>query len=253
MLWFFCVPVGQHSQPRTVSFTNGGNTPVTVTSIEVAGDNPADFQFTLGMPLPVDLAAGAELTGSVQFAAVVAGGRSAMLSVSLGGGLGSLDVPLGAVAASGPPLAPALGQASVDFGNVIVGLGSGVVSVGVQATCGAVTITSITASDPAFVVDSSKTRLLVASGSTATFDLSFNPTHAGALAGTITVAVDGGAPLVIPVKGNANPDDLTARLAAGALSGCSCTVGARSRRPAPGCAWLLAALVLARARRRARN
>jgi lysophospholipase L1-like esterase len=97
-------PVGTTSATQTVTLTDSGNVPLTISSITVAGANPAEFTETTNCPLgPATLAPGASCAISVAFAPAATGSRAAILSVA--------DTAAGSpqtVALSGTGTAPAV-------------------------------------------------------------------------------------------------------------------------------------------------
>src|SRR5207248_1914558 len=71
------------SAAQTVTLTNSGTTPLTITSISDTGANAGDFTETTTCPLsPSALAAGANCTISVTFKPTATGSRTASLSIA---------------------------------------------------------------------------------------------------------------------------------------------------------------------------
>ena len=72
--------VSTTSGAQTVSLTNSGNAPLSISSISLAGNNPGDFSQT--HTCPASLAAGAKCTISVSFTPTATGSRSAALTIA---------------------------------------------------------------------------------------------------------------------------------------------------------------------------
>ena len=82
-LTFSTLPVGTTSGVQTVTLTNTGNAPLTISSIGMAGANPGDFAQTNTCPTGAStLAAGASCTISVTFAPTAAGTRTASVALA---------------------------------------------------------------------------------------------------------------------------------------------------------------------------
>jgi N,N-dimethylformamidase beta subunit-like protein/centrosomal CEP192-like protein/ASPM-SPD-2-Hydin domain-containing protein/HYDIN/CFA65/VesB family protein len=115
--------VGTTSATQTITLTNSGTSALTITSIALAGTNPADFAESSTCPLsPSTLAAGANCTISVTFSPSVAGARSASVSISDNASGSPHSVPLsgtGVTAASGISL---IGSTNAN-GNFGAGVG----------------------------------------------------------------------------------------------------------------------------------
>jgi hypothetical protein len=81
-------PVGTTSPAKTVTLTNTGATPLSITSIALGGADPGDFAITADTcPVsPATLAAGAQCRITLKFTPTATGPREANLSVSDGGG-----------------------------------------------------------------------------------------------------------------------------------------------------------------------
>jgi hypothetical protein len=75
--------VNSTSGAQTVTVTNSGTAPLTISGISLAGTNPGDFAQTNTCPVsPATLAASANCTVSVTFTPTAGGSRSASLSVA---------------------------------------------------------------------------------------------------------------------------------------------------------------------------
>ena len=156
-------------------------------------------------------------------------------------------------AAADPAITVATGQETVDFGDVSLGYESEVKSIGLRASV-AVAITDITSSDPAFVVDHSKTIKLLKAGETTSFFLSFKPLAAGMKTATITIALAGdlGAPTTVTVTATGNTV-MGVRTPGRVPNGCRIGGWDQCRAGVTALGALLAALMLRRPRRGARS
>lgn len=75
--------VGTTSAAQTITLTNSGGAPLTITSIALGGANPADFSKSANCPLsPAMLAVGASCAISVTFSPSATGARAASISIS---------------------------------------------------------------------------------------------------------------------------------------------------------------------------
>ena len=113
--------VGTTSATQTITLTNSGTAPLTISGIALAGTNAADFAQTNTCPLsPSTLAAAATCTISVTFTPAATGSRTANVSVSDNASGSPQSV---ALTGSGVISAPAvtLNPTSVSFGNQNVG------------------------------------------------------------------------------------------------------------------------------------
>jgi FG-GAP-like repeat/Abnormal spindle-like microcephaly-assoc'd, ASPM-SPD-2-Hydin len=82
-LTFSGQPLGSSSSPQSVTLTNTGNAPLTISSIAITGANSGDFSQTNTCPASSStLAAGANCTISVTFKPTATGTRNASLNVA---------------------------------------------------------------------------------------------------------------------------------------------------------------------------
>ncbi len=185
------------SSPHGLKLTNGGEATVTVQSIALGGVAPQAYQ--VDQTGPFDLAAGQSADLQVVFAPLAGGAAEAVLTITAAN---QAPIP---VKLSGVGVAPIFGvqPTSADFGEVRVGTPSDPILFGVKnGGATTLTITGITATDPAFTVDTSTTTLDLKSGATTTFQAAFVPSAAGAKSAELRLAIKGiDTPYVIPVKG----------------------------------------------------
>jgi hypothetical protein len=74
--------VGSTSASKSVTLTNSGGAPLSVTSITLAGTNPGDFTLTNPNPCGTSVAAGANCSISVAFKPTVSGSRTATVTIT---------------------------------------------------------------------------------------------------------------------------------------------------------------------------
>ena len=74
-------PVGPAGATQTLTIANSGNGSLVISSLALAGANPADFRFG-SLPLPITVPQGNYTTIVVQFAPTDAGSRSASLTIT---------------------------------------------------------------------------------------------------------------------------------------------------------------------------
>ena len=200
--------VGTTSAAQTVTLTNSGNAPLTITSIVVSGVNAADFAQTNTCPIsPNTLAAGANCAMTVTFTPSATGARSANISISDNASGSPHSVPL---AGTGVTPAPGvtLNPTSVSFGNQLVGTTSATRTATLtNSGTAALTITSIalTGANTADFAESSTCPIspsTLASGATCTISVTFSPSVAGARSASVTISDNAsGSPQSIPLSG----------------------------------------------------
>ena len=87
-------PVGTRSAPQTITLTNLGQQPLTITAINLTGTNPADFNRTTTCSFVTPLAPGASCTISVSFRPTATGSRTASVTIKDNGGGSPQQVPV---------------------------------------------------------------------------------------------------------------------------------------------------------------
>jgi len=111
--------VNKWSSPSTVTMTNAGTGPLSITSIGVAGINGADFP--LAKNCPATLAAGANCTLTVYFKPLATGTRTGSIVIKDNAGTGSQTVTLtGTGLSSGGTPVVSLSHTSLNMGSEIV-------------------------------------------------------------------------------------------------------------------------------------
>ncbi|HEY6292158.1 MAG TPA: FG-GAP-like repeat-containing protein, partial [Terriglobia bacterium] len=205
-LTFGSVPVGSSSTDCgqatsttcTVTVSNTGTTPITLTSIVASGD----FTQTNTCPSSsASLAQGTSCTVSVIFTPAASGSRTGSLTVT-----DSIASSPQALALSGTGVAPAvtLAPASLTFAAQNVGTTSAAQTVTLTNNgSGTLAITSITPS-PQFG-ETNTCGSSVAQGANCTISVTFTPTAAGSQTGTIAITDNAsGSPQKITLTGTGN-------------------------------------------------
>jgi sugar lactone lactonase YvrE len=186
--------VDEPGAPQTVSVTNIGGQPLTISSVTAS----ADFLLTNGCSAP--LAAGADCTIGVRFSPIAAGARAAALSIESNSVHPLLKVTLSGV---GTAPKPSLFPGALAFLSQKVNTASG--SEGVEFTnsgTGPLTIASITATGDFTASHNCPGELPARSG--CTIKVSFKPSAAGARSGSLIVSDDAtaaGSQQSIPLAG----------------------------------------------------
>ena len=192
---FVSQPVVTVSGTQTVTLTNSGSAPLTITGVTIGGTNAADFAQGNSCPLsPSTLAISGSCTISVTFTPSATGTRTATISVA--------DNATGAphiVALSGTggaALAPTVtfSPASVGFGSLAVGSTSAASTVTLSNSgSAALTISSIalTGTNPGDFAQTSTCPIspaTLAASSSCSISASFTPTAGGARSASISVS-----------------------------------------------------------------
>jgi autotransporter-associated beta strand protein len=172
------VAVGD-SDSRSVTLTNGGAAPLTITSIDTA----APFSSTNNCGAV--LAVGASCAINLSFSPTAAGGAGGTLTVLS-------DAPTGPdqVSLSGTGTQPAvmLSSNSVSFGRVVIGDSDSRSVTLTNSGAAPLTITSIDTAAP--FSSTNDCGAVLAANASCTINLSFSPTAAGSARGALTVVSD---------------------------------------------------------------
>jgi hypothetical protein len=188
-LAFGSVTVGATSPAKVITLSNTGTAALGITSITMAGTNPADFPFT--KTCGASLAAGANCSVSVTFKPAAAGARSASVSLALSTGTLTAAVGGTGVLAAKASLSPT----PVTFGSQTVATASTAKAFTLKNVGGA----SLTISSYAFTgtnaADFSQTHTCgtsLAGGASCTIHVVFKPTAAGTRTATLAVGTSAG-------------------------------------------------------------
>ncbi len=187
-LAFGSLNTGSTSTAKTVTISNTGAVVLSVTGI--TNSDAADFVLTAAST-PFNVAAGGSQTFTVAFKPGSTGAKTATMSVTSNGG----NATVSATGTGAVPPQPVLGVSptTLAFGNQTIGSTSAAKSVTISNTgAGTLNVTGITSSNAEFSF--SPTSLSpIASGSSATLNVTFAPSApAGAKSSTISITSDGG-------------------------------------------------------------
>jgi hypothetical protein len=175
---FGSIQVGS-SQKQSASLTNSGGSSVTVTQATTTGTG---FSVT-GLTLPLTLAAGQTVNFSVAFAPQAAG--SATGNIAFASNAPAVNLPL-----SGAGVAPATlaaTPASLNFGNIQVGVNQPQTVSLTNGTGSSVTVTQAVASGSGFSVSGLTLPVTLAAGQSTSFSVTFAPSASGSVTGNIAI------------------------------------------------------------------
>src|SRR4029077_1120318 len=175
---FGSIQVGS-SQKQYASPTNSGGSSVTVTQATTTGTG---FSVT-GLTLPWTLAAGQTVNFSVAFAPQAAG--SATGNIAFASNAPAVNLPL-----SGAGVAPATlaaTPASLNFGNVLVGVNQPQTVSLTNGTGSSVTVTQAVASGSGFSVSGLTLPVTLAAGQSTSFSVTFAPAASGSVTGNVAI------------------------------------------------------------------
>lgn len=186
------------SKTLTVAVSNSGPLAVTVSSAAVTSK-----YFSVTAPsLPVAIAAGQSVTFSVSFSPNAAGTFNATLTLNSDASNSAASLPL-----SGNGTAGAIGQLSSNptnesFGNVTVGNQKSQTFTLTNTGASNVDISQASISGTAFQLSGITTPLTLTPSQSTTFAVTFAPSAAGSVSGTVTIISDAStSTLTIPLSG----------------------------------------------------
>jgi hypothetical protein len=181
---------------QTVTLSNPGTWPLTISGITVTGATPAPF--VMSRTCGATLAAGSSCTMSVVFAPTSAGNFTAAISIASD----ALGTPVVTVPMTGTGTAIAVSTTSLNFGNVVVnrtstGLNVTVLNNGLTALTGL----TLASSNPEFTFTTTCGTTLQA-GRNCTVTVRFRPTAVNPQTGTLSIgSSDPVNPVVISLSG----------------------------------------------------
>ena len=178
------VPTG-NTETRDVVLSNSGGTALTVTQASVAGTN-----FTLsGLPLPLTLQVGETATFQGSFTPDTSGAVTG--SISLLSDASNSPTTL-SLTGNGIVLVGILNATptSIDFGDAIVGVSEAQTVTLANSGTGDLNLSSAQVTGSAFSVSGLSTPLLLAAGQSISFNVTFSPSTAGAVTGSVSFLSD---------------------------------------------------------------
>ncbi len=202
-LAFGAIALGQ-SATLTLALANPGDAPLTVSGVDLAGANAADFVITNGPALPATIAAGTALSLSVVLTPADHGVRSAQLTATSDAlGAPTVVIPFSG-RGQGPDVSVAPDVLAFGASNVGVTPAAKVVTVSndgeTALVVSAITLSGATTTDFA---TTAALPLTVAPGDTATVSFTFTPSAVGARAATATFVTNDtlGTPPTVALSG----------------------------------------------------
>jgi Abnormal spindle-like microcephaly-assoc'd, ASPM-SPD-2-Hydin/Cytochrome C oxidase, cbb3-type, subunit III len=206
-LAFGSLQVGMTSAAQTVTLTNTGTAPLTISGITLGGTNATDFMRS-GTCVAGSVAAGASCTLSATFTPAAIGTRAASISVASNAAGSPHSVALsGSGTAAPPPPAPvaAITPMSLSLGSVQLGSTSAAQTVKISNTgtaalnVGAITLSGAQAA--AFVATGCA-NTAVAAGASCNVSVTFKPSVAGAATASLAIAHNAaGSPGAVSLSG----------------------------------------------------
>ena len=196
-LSFGTVVVGV-KQTLTETLMNTGSSSITISQVSIAGGS--GFSMT-GITAPFTVAGGQSASFSVSFQPTAPGAVSGSITIASNASNSSLTIPL---SGTGAPMGPLTANpASLNFGNVAVGVKQTLSETVTNSGGSSVTISQVSlAGGSGFSMTGITAPLTLAGGQSATFSVSFMPTAAGAVSGSVTIASNASnSTLTIPLSG----------------------------------------------------
>jgi hypothetical protein len=186
------------STARTVTLTNTGTGPMTISSISLTGTNPADFTQT--NTCGATLNAGANCVFTVTFKPTATGSRSASISIVDSAGGSPHTVPL-----TGAGTFVTVSPASLAFGNQRINTNSTAQTVTVT-NAGATALTSVaitfTGTNLGDFSQTNNCGTSVAAGASCTINVTFRPTGLGSRSASLRIAdSDATSPQLVTLTG----------------------------------------------------
>jgi hypothetical protein len=183
------------SGTQTFTLSNSGTASVTISAASASGTG---FSIT-GLSVPLTLAAGQSTTFSGQFAPSATGTASGSVAITNNAPGSPLTIALSGTGVQ-PQLAPT--PTSASFGSVVTGTSNSQTIKLSNAGSASVTISQATVSGNGFSLTGITVPLTIAAGSSATFNVAFNPSAAGSVTGTVTLVSNApNSPLTIGLSG----------------------------------------------------
>jgi hypothetical protein len=184
-----------NSQP--IRLTNGGSGSLTITQANVTG---AGFS-TTGLTLPKTVAAGGNTTFNLVFAPTTAGSRSGSVSLVSNAPNSPQAIPLTGTGTTSTSLLGA-SPSSLSFGNVNVGSNSALTTTLTNSGNSTITISSVTVTGAGFSGTGVTSGLMLTPNQTAVLTVTFAPTTAGTVNGTVSIASNAtGSPTTVSLTG----------------------------------------------------
>jgi hypothetical protein len=184
---FGSVQVGQ-TATATLTLSNSGSAFLQISKIQFSSPN---FALSGQVPLPITLEEGATWNLTLQFAPSAAGAAAGSLTFTATGNRSSVTVALSGTG-DAIPVAPAmqLQPTIVSFGDVQVGAAAAQNVTITSFGTAPLTVSAITITGSGFTVSGLTLPATLDPGQTADFEISFDPSAAGAATGQISLATN---------------------------------------------------------------
>jgi hypothetical protein len=194
---FGLVAVGSTSVPQTVTVSNPGALPLTITNIT---SSDPQFAFT-SAALPITVPAGGSTTVDVTFSPTSLGAQSGNIVFTHNAAGSPTSLPVSGTGASAGPTF-AVSPSSLNFGSVGVGTPVSLsLTVSNNGLTNPLNISNVSSSLPEFTV--SPTTATVAPGGSQSFTVTFTPSSGATFNGNITFTHNApSSPDVVPVTGS---------------------------------------------------
>ncbi len=191
------VMVGSKST-KSLTLTSSGNAPLTISAITVSG-----AQFSDGTTsLPVTLQPNQQLTLTVTYEPTAEGSDSGTLTVASNDSSGPSTVSLGGSGTTAPSPQLTVNPTAVNFGDVPLNATPNKAVTVTSSGTAPVTITAANVTGPGFSVSGASFPLTLNPNQTATLQVQFNPSAAGAASGQLSITSDAsGGTAKIPLSG----------------------------------------------------
>lgn len=187
------------SSTQSVTVTNKGEVPVTISQVKVSGSG---FSFA-GPSLPITIPAGQNGAIMVKFTPSGAGSATGTLTIQSNAPGAPLTITLNATAVATPTAQIALNPPSINFGNVRVGTSTNQpVTISNPGTAN-LTVTQVTVQGAAFSVSGLSFPATLTPNQRASFTVTFRAGASGVANGLVTVVSNAsGSPSGLGVTGN---------------------------------------------------
>jgi hypothetical protein len=195
-LAFGDVVVGSNSK-QTITLTNYGKTSVSISRVSVSGSGFSES----GLATPLTLAAGRTITFTAHFAPKVLGTEKGSITIASNASDPLVTIALGGTG-TGVLGSLSATPSSASFGKVVMGNTNSQPIRLNNTGSGSVRISSANVSGKGFRIAGLSLPLTIASGRSATFDVMFEPTISGSVAGWVSLVSNGtDSPFTIPLGG----------------------------------------------------
>jgi FG-GAP-like repeat/Abnormal spindle-like microcephaly-assoc'd, ASPM-SPD-2-Hydin len=182
---FAAQPIGTASPSQSVTLTNTGTGPLSISGIAVGGANPGDFSQTNNCP--ATLAAGANCQINITFTPSTLNGRSATLSLADNAPASPQSIPLSGT--GGQPIV--VNPSTLSFNAEAVGSTAEAQPVTLSNTGGStltITSISITGTDAIDFAETNGCGPILAAGASCSIQVTFTPTAIGTRNAALTIS-----------------------------------------------------------------